>query len=182
MHERERVKLLFGPYRTPRCKVGRSLRCAIRGKATVRGLTDAPIKWPYTYSEKKANRPSLILCGALADAVRQESVQAVKYWFGVGRDTVWRWRKTLGVARQTPGTVDLQRRYAPESVLSEKAKRKLARVQRSPERIAKLAAAQRGKPRPPHVIEAIRKARLGRKASAETRRKMSEAHRLRGVS
>jgi hypothetical protein len=49
----------------------------------------------------------------------------------------------------------------------------------SPERAAKIAAAKRGKPRPRHVIEAMRRGRLGKPHSAETRRKMSEAHRRR---
>ena len=44
MLEQERVKLLFGPYRTPKCKVGRGLRCIMRGKVTVAGLSDAPIR------------------------------------------------------------------------------------------------------------------------------------------
>jgi hypothetical protein len=52
---------------------------------------------------------------------------------------------------------------------------------RDPERRAKIAAARRGKPRPRHVIEAMRAANLGRPLSEETRRKMSEAHRRRGT-
>jgi hypothetical protein len=39
MLEQERVKLLFGPYRTPKCKIGRHLRCVMRGKVTVAGLS-----------------------------------------------------------------------------------------------------------------------------------------------
>jgi hypothetical protein len=34
MHERDRIKLLFGPYRMPVCKVGRKLRCRIRARQT----------------------------------------------------------------------------------------------------------------------------------------------------
>src|SRR5262249_26605268 len=45
----------------------------------------------------------------------------------------------------------------------------------------KIAAAKRGKPRPRHVIEAMRKANLGRKHTGEARAKMSEAHRARGT-
>jgi hypothetical protein len=44
-------------------------------------------------------------------------------------------------------------------------------------RNAKIAAAHQGRPKPPHVIEALRQANLGRKASARTRHKMSEAQR-----
>ena len=49
------------------------------------------------------------------------------------------------------------------------------------ERRAKIAAAKRGKPRPAHVVEAIRRALQGKPLSAEARRKMSEAHRRRGT-
>jgi hypothetical protein len=50
-----------------------------------------------------------------------------------------------------------------------------------PARRAKIAAAKRGKPRPPHVVEAMRKGRLGTPHSAGARAKMSEAHRRRGT-
>jgi len=46
---------------------------------------------------------------------------------------------------------------------------------------AKIAAAKRGKPRPPHVGKAVAEAHRGTHPSAEARRKMSEAHRLRGT-
>jgi len=52
---------------------------------------------------------------------------------------------------------------------------------RDPARRAKIAAARRGKPRPPEVIEAMRQANLGKKLSAETRAKMSAAHKARGT-
>jgi hypothetical protein len=45
----------------------------------------------------------------------------------------------------------------------------------------KFAVAKRGKPRPPHVIEALRAANLGRPLTDETRQKMSETHRRRGT-
>uniref|UniRef100_UPI0011AB131E NUMOD3 domain-containing DNA-binding protein n=1 Tax=Anatilimnocola aggregata TaxID=2528021 RepID=UPI0011AB131E len=46
---------------------------------------------------------------------------------------------------------------------------------RSPERRAKIAAAKRGKPRPAHVIEILRRVNTGRKHSAASRAKMSAA-------
>ena len=52
---------------------------------------------------------------------------------------------------------------------------------RDPQRRAKIAAAKRGKKRPKHVIEAMRRANLGNPLTKETRRKMSEAHRKRGT-
>jgi hypothetical protein len=45
MKERDRVKLLFGPYGMPKCKIGRSLRCAMRGRITVRKVAPGPWRW-----------------------------------------------------------------------------------------------------------------------------------------
>ena len=45
----------------------------------------------------------------------------------------------------------------------------------------KIAETKRGKKRPPHVDEAMRKAHLGKPLSKTTHQKMSEAHRRRGT-
>jgi hypothetical protein len=180
MHESDRVKLLFGPYRMPVCKVGRTLRCRIRSRAVVRGITDAPIQWPYTWRNNIDRRASLILCGDLVRAVRHESETAVSHWWGVSMQTVWKWRKALGVDRQTAGTVDLQRRGMPDHI-DEAARQKAIASTQCPERNARIAAALRGKRRPRYVVEALIKANKGRKLSADQRRKMSEAHQRRGT-
>lgn len=52
---------------------------------------------------------------------------------------------------------------------------------RTPARRAKIAAAKRGKPRPKHVLAALRKSQLGKPLSTKTRRKMSQAHKRRGT-
>jgi hypothetical protein len=52
---------------------------------------------------------------------------------------------------------------------------------RDPQCRAKIAAARRGKARPPHVLEAMHEARRGSQHSEETRRRMREAHRKRGT-
>src|SRR6516164_2650967 len=117
MLEQERVKLLFGPYRTPKCKVGRHLRCIMRGKVTVAGLSDALIQWPYVPQPGGNGYRSLILCGDLVRAVRRESEVAVAHWWGVSRHTVLKWRKALGVEQNTDGTRDLASRWAPERIL-----------------------------------------------------------------
>jgi hypothetical protein len=180
MHERDRVKLLFGPCRMPVCKVGRALRCRICVRAVVRGISAAPIQWPHTWRNNIDRRPSLILCGDLVRAVRRESGTAVAHWWGVSKLTVWKWRKALGVERRTEGTVDLQRRGMPDHFDDAARQRALASTKR-PERNAKIAAPVRGKPRPPHVLEALRRANKGRGLSADQRRKMSEAHKRRGT-
>jgi hypothetical protein len=43
-----------------------------------------------------------------------------------------------------------------------------------PERCKRIAAARRGKPRPPHVEEAVARAHRGTRHTGEARRKMSE--------
>jgi hypothetical protein len=55
------------------------------------------------------------------------------------------------------------------------------RKSRDPQLRAKIAAARRGKARPPHVLEAMHQARRGSHHSQESRRKMSETRRKRGI-
>jgi hypothetical protein len=118
------------------------------------------------------------VCGALADAVRRESAQAVAYWWGVTAQTVMRWRKALDVGPTTEGTHQLRSDYALEpagAAVREMAKQAKAK---DPESRAKIAAAKKGKPRPPQVGEAVAATHRGTKHAADTRAKMSEAHRL----
>jgi hypothetical protein len=65
----DRTKLIAGPYQTPRCKVGRMLRCQIRGKVIVRGIHEAPIQWPYTLPPRGAAGP----CSSCAAIWRERS-------------------------------------------------------------------------------------------------------------
>jgi hypothetical protein len=87
MHDTDRFKLLFGPYQMPRCRVGRWLTCAIRGRVKVVGITSGLIQWPRTHSR------ALIICGGLLRAIRRESNQAVARWWGVSELTVSVWRR-----------------------------------------------------------------------------------------
>jgi len=82
-----------------------------------------------------------------------------------GHGLVAKWRKALRVRR----TIGSHQRLSEAVKAADSA------------RAQKIAKAKLGKPRPRHVIEAMRKARLGRKVSAETRAKMSAAHRRRGT-
>src|SRR5689334_7118460 len=112
MHDRDRYKLLFGPYRPPRCRVGGWLKCAVRGKVRVVGISDAPVMWP----QCKAGKHLVpIVCGSLVRAVKRESVIAVAYHWGISAQTAVLWRKALGVAhRQNEGTHQLRVRSSPE--------------------------------------------------------------------
>jgi hypothetical protein len=79
------------------------------------------------------------------------------------------------LARSNEGTHDLQAAWMPER-LDDEARQKLAESLHSPERGAKIAAAQRGKKRPPAVIEKMRRARKGVRHSAAARAKMRASH------
>jgi hypothetical protein len=54
-----------------------------------------------------------------------------------------------------------------------------AAVARDPDRRGKMAAARVGKGRPPHVVEAVRRAHLGMRHTAEARAKVAAAMRER---
>jgi hypothetical protein len=178
MLEEVRCKLLFGPYRMPKCRVGKMIACRVRGPVRVEGITAAPMQWPFTFRSRVCRLPSVIVCGDLVRALRRESVAAIAYWWGVSTCTVWRWRAEIGVEQFTEGTRDLYRRWMPDK-LDEEAIRKQRDSNRSPEANAKRGAALRGRPRPEHVKQALLKANKGRKVSAKTRRRMSEAWRPR---
>jgi hypothetical protein len=175
----DRLRLLFGPYRTPRFRYGQRVFCEARGWVKIIGLSDGPIPWPYG-QRPGVKAKALILYADLARAVRREAAQAVAVWWGVGMYTVWKWRKALGVPKFNEGTRQVKRdNFLGPAYLAAR-KRAWAKA-RDPERRAKIGAALRGKPRPAHVIEAVRKAQLGIEQSLETRRKRSEAHRRLGT-
>jgi len=164
---------LLGAYATPAFHYGDVVMCELRGEVTPVGPHDAPIPWPVG---KRGRHRALALYAGLADAVRRESAAAVIRWWGVRDETVWRWRKALGVGPTTEGTSRLRARSIPLAKLQEAARPTLS----SPERAAKIAAAKRGVARPPEVGRKIGRAHPGKKASADTRRRMSEAHRGQG--
>jgi hypothetical protein len=95
-------------------------------------------------------------------------------------DTVWKWRKALDVGATTPGTSRLRHEYGIEPAQLENVARAMARA-RDPERRAKLSAARKGNPRPPHVGRAVAEAHRGTHHSAQTRAKMSATHRKCGT-
>jgi hypothetical protein len=101
-------------------------------------------------------RSSLIVYKGLEKALKRESNQAIAHWWGIDPETVSKWRRLLGVERATEGTSRLHSEYNKEPWAA------LARANahskaRDPERCRKIAEARRGKARPAHVVEAIRK-------------------------
>src|SRR5688572_1063539 len=86
---------LHSTYRAPRFRLGDTVTCAVRGELRIVGMTDARIPWPLGRKVHGSN--SLVVYGALARAVKRESVYAICNWFGVNYQTVAKWRKALGV-------------------------------------------------------------------------------------
>jgi len=153
-HHAENIRLLYGPYRSSKCRVGSELVCEVRGRSViVAGISDAPIQWPYA---KKGGRRSLILCGHLVNAVAVEAVAAICHHWGVSRSVVHTWRRALGVPADNPGTLRLKRYY-----------RAIGReVSRSPESRAKLSAAHAHRPPCPQFKAAAREAAKKPKSDA----------------
>jgi hypothetical protein len=177
MTDDDRIILLYGPYAAPPVKHGDVVFCEARGEVVVVSLTEAPIPWPVG---KKGRAKAPILFGDLAGAVRRESNQAVAFWWGVTPQTVTKWRKALEVSRANEGTRRLHHEVALEPGVTAgraKAHAKLGDAARR----EKIAAAKRGRPRPAGMMQALAAGNVGRHQSEETRRKRSEAHRLRGT-
>ena len=174
MDDSERFRLL-GTYRTPRFRLGQTVRCEVRGEVVAPDLSDGPIPW--SVGRRRPNQ-ALVVYQGLARAVRKEAALAVAHWWGVHRQTVWAWRKALRVGPSTEGTARLRHDWGlePHAARGREAARDKAR---DPARREKIAAARRGKPRPPHVVEAVAAAHRGTRHTEEARRKMSEAHRRR---
>ena len=173
---RQTTALHFGPYSTPRVKIGQRVTCEVRGDVTIVGISSGRIQWPIG---KTIRANSLVVIGDLAKALRRESPSAIRYWWGVGSDAVWKWRKALGVG-ETQGTTILRKLCAtPEKIAMLNAA--ASAVADRPERRAKIAAARRGKPRPSHVAAMLRTLQTGKRPTEATRAKMSQAHKQRGT-
>lgn len=183
MLEADRFKLL-GRYKTPRFKYGQQVECAVRGWLTIVELHDAPIPWPVGINkpgEGEGAHKSLVVFKDLAKAVRRESLISVCHWFGVSPATVRKWRRALGVEANNEGTLRRRSEASSTPAFRRKVLTKAWAKARDPVRRAKIAAAKRGKKRPPHVLEALRKANLGRPLTAEHRKKLIKAQRKRGA-
>jgi hypothetical protein len=101
MTDRERVKLLFGPYKAPPLRRGDRARCLYRdAEVVIAGWKDALIPWPLCYiAEGRARAHGLLVDEELARAIRHESAAAVAHSWGVCKATVQHWRAALGVGR-----------------------------------------------------------------------------------
>lgn len=157
------------------------MRCVWRGEVVICGITDAPIPWPI--AKLNGRWASLVVYRGLARALRTESNADVCRLWGVTPQTVSKWRKALRVRPNTPGTRKRRQVVGADPALV--AARAEGQRSVSPEakatRIEKIRKARLGKRRPPYVKRLMRLRRLGTKASPETRRKLSEDRKRRGV-
>jgi hypothetical protein len=99
--DRERLKLLFGPYRAPPLRRGDKAFCLFRdADVVVTSWTDARIPWPRCrLAEGTGGGSGLLVDEELARAVRHESAAAIKHWWGASQTAVYNWRRALGVTR-----------------------------------------------------------------------------------
>src|SRR5438309_2124885 len=82
MTGRDRIKLLFGPYRPPAVRRGERMFCFYRDRdVIVTGWSHGRIPWPRGRAvDAKGGKPSLLVDEELARAVRSESVIALRHW------------------------------------------------------------------------------------------------------
>src|SRR5207302_1145383 len=150
---------------------GRFLPCELRGTVKVGGYSDGPIPWP-----KKWRTRSLILCGALVRAVRQESALAVAHHWAVCTDIVSKWRRALDVEPITDGTRRLKS-YVQSEAMTPPLRAHLSRIRigkphkLTPGGKARLLAALR-RPKPAHWFQRMARhfaARRGKSARPDQR-------------
>lgn len=167
---------LIGRYRAPRYRYGETVTDSIRGDVIVTRTSDAPIPWPMG-KIPGSRKPGLVIVAGLEKALRTESALAICHHWGITPQTVSKWRGLLGIDQKTAGARLLrQNRLTPHLNTA----RALIDYTK-PERGQKIADAKRGKPRPKHVIEALRSANVGRPLSEDHRRKIGEASRRNGI-
>jgi len=162
----DKTTLLYGPYAAPPLSAGETAVCRIRGRVTVAGMTAALIPWPLVRTRGGPAR--LIVCGDLVRAIRRESVAAIVHHWDVSQQTVWRWKKAIGVGRMTAGTKEVYRRLLPRRIHSPEAMARAKVASHTPELMARRSAARKGKPVSLRTQEAAAKA---------ARRKRTKAHR-----
>jgi hypothetical protein len=101
MTQRERIRLLFGPFKAPPLKRGDQAVCLFRDTTVIiTSWTDAPIPWPRCRTlDGPRGGSGLLVDEELARAVRHESAAAVMYWWKASHTAVFNWRTALGVTR-----------------------------------------------------------------------------------
>ena len=139
MDDESRFALLGGPYCPPQVQVGQEIECALNGRVVVIGWSSGRIPWP----QCRITRTTLVLCGDLERAVRRESSQAIRFWWGISLDVITKWRKLLGVAPTNEGTAQLHRRWVEEK-LPEDVRAAARQLAHRPEAVRKAVETRRG--------------------------------------
>jgi hypothetical protein len=116
MRDPDRFQLHHGPYTAPALQRGEQAVCRYRDAGViVTSWSDAPIPWPRCQVRGQRGGSGLLVDAELVRAVRCESAQAVRYWWGASRGAVYSWRKALGVERFNEGSKRLHDAAAVET-------------------------------------------------------------------
>jgi hypothetical protein len=116
MRDADRFQLHHGPYTPPALQRGDPAVCRYRDAGViVTSWSDAPIPWPRCQVPGQRGGSGLLVDAELARAVRYESAQAVRYWWGASASAVRNWRRTLGVERFNEGSKRLHDAAAVET-------------------------------------------------------------------
>jgi hypothetical protein len=85
MTDSELTRLLHGPYTPPGLRLGERASCLFRdGEVVVVGISAARISWPLCRRVgSPSGKPSLLVTEELERAIRCESAEALKHWWGV---------------------------------------------------------------------------------------------------
>jgi hypothetical protein len=131
----------------PRFKLGAIVEDEIRGSVRVIGQSGARIPWPLAFYGRQR---ALIVCGELIRAVTSESVEVVAHWWGVSVERVRLMRRALGASAMNEGSIRLWTLCAQTPAFRRMARKARANAA-TPERRAKVAAANLCKKRPASV-------------------------------
>lgn len=145
MPQPTRRTLHFGPFEPPPYRIGQVVTCAVRGPVRIVGVSSGRIPWPLGLRIPKApgRRPSLVIYGALVDALSRESATAVSHWWNISPPRVSAWRRALGIKRPTDGETLLRKRPGSQTAAVEAA-RKVNRGRKiSPETRQRMIAARK---------------------------------------